>query len=243
MASSACSCWKWCLGFLVAFGAMVLIVLFCFMRGQRSSPDITGNKNSVKSFETSDISLFHYTDLSERVENYNGIQQNHNIVKYCILAAISGLILLIVIFKCFNLKKHNRRNRRIEEALEMTSIHNNALMKKGIVPRHYKKDEKQKKKQKEQKMRRKYESESEGEEDDKKQKDRRRGGVEEAEDCWKQKQQLKEIEVVEVGEDLKQKPQSGGEAEGEEGAGGRTGDKKKKTRRKWRWVEASSGSE
>ena len=219
---------------------MILFVLFCFMRGQRAAPDITGNKNNVKSFETSDISLFHYTDLSERVENYNGIQQNHNLVKYCILAGISGLILLTVMYKCFNLKKQNRRNRRIEEALEMTSLHNNALMKKGMVSRNYKKNEKQKKKQKDQKERRKYESESEEEEEDKEQKDRKKEEVKETDDSWKQKQQPKDIEVDEDWkQDLKQKPQSGGKAEEEGRTGDRTENQEKKTRRKWRWVEAS----
>ena len=214
------------------------------MRGsQRSVPDITGNENSVKSYVNSDISLFHYTDLSERVETYNGIQQNHNIVKYCILAMIGGLLILTVIYKCLNIKKRNRRNKMIEEALEMTSVHNNALMSKGIVPRNYRKDEKQKKRKKEQKKRRKYESESEEEVGEREQKDRRKKEVEEEGDSWKQEQQPKDIEVVEAGEDQKQKPKSGGKVEGEEGTGDRTGNQEKKTRRKWRWVEASSGSE
>ena len=123
----------------MTFGVMILFVIFCFMRGRRAAPDITGNENSVKLVETQDISLFHYTDLSERVENYNGIQQSHNIAKYCILAVISGVILLVVMYKCVNHKKQKRRRRRLEEALEMTSLHNNVLMKKGIVPRKYKK--------------------------------------------------------------------------------------------------------
>ena len=203
------------------------------MRGQRAAPDITGNENNVKSFETQDISLFHYTDLSEKVENYNGIQQSHNIVKYCILAGISGIILLVVMYKCVNFKKQKMRRRRIAEALEMTSLHNNVLMEKGIVPKRYKKKEQQKEK-KGRKEKRKWESESEEEEEDKEQKDRMEGKGIEAEDGWKQKQQPKDKAVE---EDWKQKQQSVGKAEEE----GETGDRnqKRKTRRKWRWVEES----
>ena len=236
------------MGLLVVFGGIILITIFCFMRGGQSSvPDVTGNDNTVKTNVNSDISLFHYTDLSERVESYNGVQTNHNIIKYCILAMIGGFLVLTMVYKCLNIKKRNRRNEMIQEAIEMTSVHNNALMSKGMVPRNYKKDEKQKRRKKEQKRRRKYESGSEEEVEEQEHKVRRKKEVEEEGDGWKQERQQKEIEVVEAGEeqnkDQKQKLKSGGEVEGEEGTGDRKGKQEKKPRRKLRWVNASSESE
>ena len=81
---------------------------------------ISGNENRVKNIETQDISQFHYTDLSDKVENYNEIQENHNIAKYCMLAVIFGAIILTVIYRCVKHKGKQRSRRRVVEAVEMT---------------------------------------------------------------------------------------------------------------------------
>ena len=201
------------------------------MRGKSAAPDISGNENRVKNIQTQDISLFHYTDLSEKVENYNEIQQNHNIAKYCMLAVISVIIFLSVLYRCIKQKKKKRNRRRVVEALEMTELHNDLLTKHGIVPKSYKKKEKQKEK-------RKRDVEIEEEEEIKEQKGRKKGTGGEEEDDWKQKPQSKDKAGE---EDWKQKPKSVEKAGAEGGPGDGAGEQKKNPqlrKKQWRWVDA-----
>ena len=228
---------------------VILIATLCFMRGSQSTvPDIKGNENTVKTFVNSDISLFHYSDLSEKVESYNGIQKQHNTIKYCVLAIIVSLLFAAGIYKCLDIKKQNRRNNEIDEGLEMTTVHNAALMKKGIVSKSYRKVEKQKKqkqdKKNEHKKRRRYEYDSEDEEEvgERKKRNRRKREVEEEVDSWKQEN--KDIEVGGTGDDKTQKLMSGEKVEAEETGGDKKENKEKKVGKKWRWVQDSgSGSE
>ena len=131
-------------------------------RNQSPVTDIEGSNNEVKTIVNSDISLFHYSDLSEKVENYNEVQKTHNTVKYVLIVFIVILLISGMVFKCLGIRKQTRRNNEINEGLEMMTIHNSALVKKGIVSKTYNRTEEKKKKRKqekkkEQKKRRRFE--------------------------------------------------------------------------------------
>ena len=203
-------------GGIITFGVIILICVFCFMRGKSASPTISGNENQVKNIDTQDFSLFHYTDLSDKVESYNEIQENHNIAKYCMLAVIFGAIIFTVIYRCIKHKGKQRSRRRVVEAMEMTELHNDLLTRHGIVPRSYKKNEKKKEKRK------------------------RNAEIEEEEGSKEKKGRKKKENIEEEEDDWKQKPKSEEKAGEDEVTGDGAGDQKKKPqskKRQWRWVD------
>ena len=196
---------QWVVRGIVTFiGVVLLICLFIFMRGSSggASSEISGSQNRVKNIATQDISLFHYTSLSDKVENYREVQGYHNTAKYCLLAVIIVAIILTVIYKCIVYKGKKKNRRRISEALEMTELHNDLLTRHGIVTRSHRKNEKKDEK-------RKRKGGNEEEEGNKEKKGRKKERREEEEDDGKQKEKVGEEEVTGDGAgDCKQKLKS-----------------------------------
>ena len=207
---------------MTVIGVGLLICLLIFMRGSSgASAEICGNQNEVENISNQDISLFHYTSLSEKVDNNSEIQGHHNTAKYCLFAVIFVGLALIVIYKCVVYKGKKKKKRRITEALELTELHNDLLTKHGIVKNHkltsWRKEEIEKSRKIREKEKKDEKKEEKGrkkggieEEDEKKvKKGRKKEGIEEEEEAWKQKQKAgAEEEVGDGAEDCKQKLRS-----------------------------------
>ena len=200
------SCCPWVVGgTVITIGIGLLICLIIFMRGSSgATAEISGNQNEVENISNQDISLFHYTSLSEKIDNNHEIQGHHNKAKYFLFSVIFVGLALIVIYKCVVYKGKKKKKRRIREALELTELHNDSLTKHGILKNHKLTSWRKEEIEKSREIR-----EKEKKEEKKGKKGRKKEGIEEEDDAWKQK--LKAGAGEEAGEgaeDYKQKQRS-----------------------------------
>ena len=196
--------------------------------------NIEGSDNDIKNIVNSEFSLFHYSDLSDKVENYKAEQDKHNTVKYVLIGCIVIILISGLVFKCLGVRKQTRRDNEINEGLEMMTFHNSALVKKGLISKTYNRTEEKKKKRKqekkkEQKKRRRFEYDSEdGEEVG----DGKKENMEQGDD---KKQKLMSSVQEEENRIEKKEKNSNSVEEGEN----RIGKKEKKSKRRLRWVSES----
>ena len=120
---------------MVAGGTLGIIILcFYFMSsGAGISEEVNGNNNNIVNSEERELSLFHFTNLSNKLDEQADSQDQHNIIKYGLLAVIFGVITFVGIVKCKNYRKSEKRRQRINEQMELVEIHNDSLATQGML--------------------------------------------------------------------------------------------------------------
>ena len=118
-------CCRYVLGAFLAGGVIgLLIVLFYFMSGSGGiSENVSGNQNHIVSSEAREISMFHFTSLSDRLDSQEKLQNNHNYFKYILLAVILAIMISVIIIKCKNHRRAEERRRRIDENMDLVELH------------------------------------------------------------------------------------------------------------------------
>ena len=101
--------------------------------GAGISEEVNGNNNNIVNSEERELSLFHFTNLSNKLDEQADLQDQHNTIKYGLLAVIFGLITFVGIFKCKNYRKSEKRRQRINEQMELVEIHNESLATQGML--------------------------------------------------------------------------------------------------------------
>ena len=156
----SCCCW----GLLaLVIGTILVIITLCFLfinSGSGISEEISGNSNRVVNNEDKEISVFHFTNLSNKMDDQVETQGWHNSMKYGLIFVIFVVLLSVGLYKCKNYKKSEKRRLRMAEQLEMVEIHNESLAAQGMLkqPRSSKRrEELQKKKDEEEKQRKEQE--------------------------------------------------------------------------------------
>ena len=177
-------CCKWLICGLVSVGALGLIILFIFFMstsgGGGIAEEISGNGNEVISTESRELSMFHFTSLSERLDDHEEKQGYHNYFKYTLFAMVFTCVILVIVYKCVTHKANKIRRRRMNENLDLVELHQDSLETHGIL-------------KKQMTNRRRQEIEKEREENEEKRKlDKKKRGKEtdkeqEEEDTLKQK--------------------------------------------------------
>ena len=115
-------------------GCGLLIFLIIFMRGSNeTSADISGNNNEVENSSTQEISIFHWTSLSEKMEYDQKIQNVHNKTKYFLILVIIIILAVTLTYKCVIRKGKKKERRRTTESLELVQLHHDSLTKHGIL--------------------------------------------------------------------------------------------------------------
>ena len=112
----------------------LIILFFYFMSsGAGISEKVSGDMNNIVNSEARELSVFHFTNLSNRLDQQADSQGHHNNLKYRLFAVIFGLIIFVAIFKCKNYRKTEKRRKRINENMELVEIHNESLATQGML--------------------------------------------------------------------------------------------------------------
>ena len=155
-----CCCW----GLLaLSIGTILVIITLCFLflnSGSDISEKVSGNANRIVNNEEKEISVFHFTNLSNKMDDQVEAQGWHNSVKYGLIFMIIVILLSVGLYKCKNYKKSKKRQLRMADQLEMVEVHNESLAAQGMLkqPQSSKrKEENQKKKDEEEKQRKEQE--------------------------------------------------------------------------------------
>ena len=184
-------------------GIGLLIFLIIFMRGSSgATAEISGDHNEVENSSSQEISIFHWTSLSEKMENHQQIQSYHNKTKYFLFLVIFIGLAVILIYKCVVHKGKKRKKRRTTESLELIELHHDSLTKHGILKNNkltpWRREEIEKMREMKEKERK---------EEQKGKKGKKKQGIEEEEDAWMQKPRAGAGEEAGAGaEDFEQKP-------------------------------------
>ena len=192
-------------GVVTIVGIGLLIFLIIFMRGSSgATAEISGNQNEVENTSNQEISLFHYTSLSEKMDNHQEIQSYHNGAKYFLFSVIFIVLAVILVYKCVVYKGKKRKKRRTTEALELIELHNDSLTKHGIL-----KSNKLTPWRREEIERMREIKEKERKDEQKGRKGKKKQGIEEEEGAWMQKPKAGAGEEAGAGaEDPEQKQRS-----------------------------------
>ena len=195
-------CCKWIICGLVSAGALgLLTILIFFMTSSGAggiAEEISGNGNKVTNSESKEISLFHWTNLSDRMADHEKTQGYHNGIKYILIAMVFTCISVVTLYKCFTRKASNVRRRRVTQNLDLVELHHDSLATHGILKNqmtHWRRQEIEKAR----------EDKEEEKRQDKKQdqkKDKKQG----KENALKQKPGAGDEEAVAEDGGLKQKP-------------------------------------
>ena len=195
-------CCKWLICGLVSVGALGLIILFIFFMstsgGGGIAEEISGNGNEVISTESRELSMFHFTSLSERLDDHEEKQGYHNYFKYTLFAMVFTCVILVIVYKCVTHKANKIRRRRMNENLDLVELHQDSLETHGIL-------KKQMTHRRRQEIEKAREDKEEEKRQDKKQdqkKDKKQG----KENALKQKPGAGDEEAVAEDGGLKQKP-------------------------------------
>ena len=107
--------------------------IFMSSSGGGISEEVSGDGNEIISSENREISVFHFTSLSERLADHEENQGYHNYVKYTLLAVILTCILTVIMYKCKTYKENNVRRRRVNENLDLVELHHDSLETHGMI--------------------------------------------------------------------------------------------------------------
>ena len=160
--------------------------------------EISGSGNKVTNSASQEISLFHWTNLSDRMADQEKTQGYHNGIKYILIAMVFTCIIVIALYKCFTRKSRNVRRRRVDQNLDLVELHHDSLATHGILKNqltHWRREEIEKVREGKEEKRRQ----------DKKE-DQKRDKKQGREDALKQKPGAGEEEAVAEDKSLKQKP-------------------------------------
>ena len=112
----------------------LLILLIYFMSsGGGITENVSGNQNQIVSSETREISMFHFTSLSDRLDDQERLQNHHNYFKYLLLAVIMASMFIVMIYKCKNHKKAETRRQRIKDNTDLVELHHDSLEVQGMI--------------------------------------------------------------------------------------------------------------
>ena len=115
---------KWCVGgTTVCLGTTVLLILlalcyFFFQSGSDITEKVSGNENVISNNEKKEISIFHIENLSNQLSDLEGQVTTHNTVKYGLIAGILIVLMLVMLYKCVNIKKNVKKRLRRDEMIE-----------------------------------------------------------------------------------------------------------------------------
>ena len=139
----------------------IIILCFFFMTsGAGINEKISGNMNKVVNNEDRELSVFHFTNLSNKLDDQASSQGLHNNVKYGLFLVIFGILICVGIFKCKNYRKSEKRRLRMNEQMELVEIHNESLAAQGMLNQPMtskKREDIQKKKDEQEKCRKEQE--------------------------------------------------------------------------------------
>ena len=159
---------------LISAGALGLIILFIFFMstsgGGGISEEVSGDGNEVISSESREISMFHFTSLSERLADHEENQGYHNYIKYTLFAMVFTCIIIVTVYKCLTHKANKIRRRRVNENLDLVELHHDSLETHGILKKQMTHRRRQEiEKDREEKEEKKKQDKKKGKETDKEQ--------------------------------------------------------------------------
>ena len=174
--------WVMC-GLATVGGLGLLIFLIIFMRGSSgATAEISGDNNEVENSSNQEISIFHWTSLSERMENEQQVQSYHNKTKYFLILVIFIGLAVTLVYKCVTHKGKKRKKRRMTQDLDLIELHHDSLAKHGILKNNqlttWRRDEIEKTREVKEKSRKQEQKEKKG---------KKKQGIEEEEDARMQK--------------------------------------------------------
>ena len=95
-----------CWGVLaLGIGSIVIILILCYLflnTGSDISEQVSGNENRIVNNEQKEISVFHFTNLSNQMntlEDRMTTQGWHNSVKYGLIVTIIVILLFVGLYK------------------------------------------------------------------------------------------------------------------------------------------------
>ena len=167
---------KCCIGGVtLGLGATVILLLLCYFflqTGADISEEVSGNGNRISNHEEKEISIFHFENLSNQMDDLEGRVGLHNSVKYGLIVTILIVMLFVSLFKCKNVKKNMKKKQRNTDMLEMVECHHDSLAAQGMLkqPQTRKKKEEEQERREEEDKQKKEEKKKRVEEEKKKKK-------------------------------------------------------------------------
>ena len=126
-------------------GLLTIFILFMISKGAGGvASDISGDGNEVTNSASQEISIFHWTSLSERITEQQQTQGYHNGTKYFLISVIIICLVVTIIYKCVTYKDRKRRRRRVTQNLDLIELHHDSLATHGILKNqltHWRRDE------------------------------------------------------------------------------------------------------